>query len=69
MEAIDIMTKGMIKTEDFLGARAGVDWQFEANLIRFNGPKGASYQVGQQHDVHVANVDMERQMVDFKFAE
>ena len=68
VEAIDIMTKGMIKTEDFPGAREGVDWQFEANLIRFNGPKGASYQVGQQHDVHVANVDMERQMVDFKFA-
>ncbi|MCP5534958.1 MAG: ribonuclease R [Akkermansiaceae bacterium] len=67
VEAIDIMTKGLVKTEDFPGHET--DWRFEANLTRFTGPKGLSYQVGQQHDCIVANVDMERQMVDFKFAE
>ncbi|MFK7909851.1 MAG: ribonuclease R [Akkermansiaceae bacterium] len=65
VEAIDIMTKGLIKTEDF----GPGEWRFEANLLRFTGPNDHSYQVGQQYDCIVANVDMERQMVDFKFAE
>lgn len=67
VEAIDIMTKGLVKTEDFPGHES--DWRFEANLLRFTGPKGTTYQVGQQHDCIVAEVDMERQMVDFKFVE
>jgi ribonuclease R len=65
VEAIDIMTKGLIKSEDF----GPGEWRFEANLLRFTGPNGHSYQVGQQYDCIVANVDMERQMVDFKFVE
>ena len=65
VEAIDIMTKGLIKSEDFSPG----EWRFEANLLRFTGPNGHSYQVGQQYDCIVANVDMERQMVDFKFVE
>ena len=65
VEAIDIMTKGLIKSADF----GPGEWRFEANLLRFTGPNGHSYQVGQQYDCIVANVDMERQMVDFKFVE
>ncbi len=65
VEAIDIMTKGLIKSEDF----GPGEWRFEANLLRFTGPNGHSYQIGQQYDCIVANVDMERQMVDFKFVE
>ena len=65
VEAIDIMTKGLIKSEDF----GPGEWRFEANLLRFTGPNGHSYQVGQQYNCIVANVDMERQMVDFKFVE
>ncbi|MBT8043852.1 MAG: VacB/RNase II family 3'-5' exoribonuclease, partial [Verrucomicrobiae bacterium] len=66
VEAIDIMTKGLVKTEDFPGHET--DWRFEANLVQFSGPQGKKYKVGQQHNCIVANVDMERQMVDFKFA-
>lgn len=69
VEAIDIMTKGLIKTEDFAGAREGAEWRFEENLTRFTGPKGKEYKVGEQYKCIVGNVDMERQMVDFKFAE
>lgn len=65
VEAIDIMTKGLIKTEDFDPG----EWRFEANLLRFNGPNNQVYKIGQQYQCHVAEVDMERQMVDFKFAE
>ena len=73
VEAIDIMTKGLIKIEDFpvgssrRGDRFEDQWRFEANLLRFTGPNDHSYQIGQQYDCVVANVDMERQMVDFKF--
>ena len=65
VEAIDIMTKGLIKIEDFDPG----EWRFEANLLRFTGPNEQTYQVGQQYNCVVAEVDMERQMVDFKFAD
>ena len=67
VEAIDIMTKGLVKSEDFPGYPS--DWTFEPTLLRFSGPKGQELTIGQQHDCHIANVDMERQMVDFKFIE
>ncbi|MGJ8676014.1 MAG: ribonuclease R family protein [Akkermansiaceae bacterium] len=69
VEAIDIMTKGLIKVEDFPEDRGSSDWTFEANLIRFVGPYGNTFAPGQQYKCHVARVDMDRQMVDFKFAE
>ena len=69
VEAIDIMTKGLIKSEDFPHCREGGEWRFEANLLRFTGPKDSKLTIGQQHLCHIANVDMERQMVDFKFVE
>ena len=69
VEAIDIITKGLIKVEDFPQDRGADDWKFEANLIRFVGPNNKVFTVGKQYKCHVANVDMERQMVDFKFAE
>ncbi|MBT8038389.1 MAG: ribonuclease R [Verrucomicrobiae bacterium] len=65
VEAIDIMTKGLIKTEDFPEG----EWRFEENLVRFTGPHGKKFTVGEQYPCLVANVDMERQMVDFKFTE
>ena len=64
IEVIDILTKGMIKSEDFPPGQ----WQLEATLNRFIGPKGATLKIGQQHQVKVAHVDMEQQRVDFKFA-
>lgn len=64
VEAIDIMTKGMIRIEDFPPG----NWQHEDSLMRFVGPKGVIYTVGQQHAVTVAKVDMQLQRVDFKFA-
>lgn len=63
VEAIDIMTKGLVKTEDFPRG----EWRFEANLLRFTGANGQELKIGQQHNCHVAHVDMERQMVDFVF--
>jgi len=69
VEAIDIMTKGLIKTEEFPGAKDGAEWSFQESLTRFTGPKGKEYKIGEQFKCHVSNVDMERQMVDFKFAE
>jgi exoribonuclease R len=69
VEAIDIMTKGLIKSEDFPHCREGGEWRFEANLLRFTGPKDSKLTIGQQHLCHIANVDMERQMVDFKFVD
>ena len=69
VEAIDIMTKGLIKSEDFPHCREGGEWRFEANLLRFAGPKGSELTIGQQHQCHIAKVDMERQMVDFTFAD
>ena len=69
VEAIDIQTKGLIKLEDFPDQRGDNSWSFEANLVRFTGPYNKVFTVGQQFKCHVARVDMERQMVDFKFAE
>ena len=68
VEAIDIMTKGMVRIEDFPDNREGA-WSYEESLMRFVGPKGLIYTVGQQHPVQVANVDMELQRVDFKFVD
>ncbi|MGB2402770.1 MAG: ribonuclease R [Akkermansiaceae bacterium] len=69
VEAIDIMTKGLIKSEDFPHCRQRGEWRFEANLLRFSGPKGSKLTIGQQHRCHIAKVDMERQMVDFIFVD
>lgn len=69
VEAVDIQTKGLIKPEDFPPLKGGQEWQFEANLMRFTGPYEQMYTVGQQHLCHVAQVDMEQQRVDFKFAD
>ena len=68
VEAVDIQTKGLIKTEDFPRLQDGKEWHFEANLMHFIGPYEQKYTVGQQHECHVAHVDMEQQRVDFKFA-
>ena len=65
VEAIDIMTKGLIKSEEFPGYAS--EWRFEANLLQFSGPSGQVFKIGQQHKCVVSEVDMERQMVDFKF--
>ncbi|MGB1874566.1 MAG: RNB domain-containing ribonuclease, partial [Akkermansiaceae bacterium] len=67
VEAIDIMTKGLVKTEEFPGYPS--EWVFEPALLRFRGPSGQEFTVGQQHECHIAEVDMERQMVDFRFVE
>lgn len=69
VEAVDIQTKGLIKTEDFPPLKGGEEWRFEANLMRFTGPFEKMFTVGQQHQCHVAHVDMEQQRADFKFAE
>ena len=69
VEAVDIQTKGLIKTEDLPALKGAKEWQFEANLMRFTGPYEQMFTVGQQHQCHVAHVDMEQQRVDFKFAE
>lgn len=65
IEATDIMTKGMIKTEDFPQG----DWTYEETLMRYTGSNGKIYTVGQQHQVKVSNVDMELQRVDFVFVD
>ncbi len=65
VEALDIMTKGLIQTEEFPEG----EWRFEQNLIRFTGPRGQKFTIGEQYKCIVAKVDMERQMVDFKFAD
>ena len=67
VEAIDIMTKGLIKTEEFPGYQN--DWGFEPTLLRFRGPKDQEFTIGQQYKCHISEVDMERQMVDFKFTD
>jgi len=59
------MTKGMVRADDFPPG----NWQYEESLMRFTGPKGKNYTVGQQHQVQVAKVDMELQRVDFKIVE
>ena len=69
VEAVDIQTKGLIKTEDLPALKSGKEWQFEANLMRFTGPYEQMFTVGQQHQCHVSHVDMEQQRVDFKFAD
>ncbi|MBK1853403.1 ribonuclease R [Verrucomicrobiaceae bacterium 5K15] len=69
VEAVDIQTKGLIKLEDLPPLKGGKEWQFEANLMRFTGPYGQMFTVGQQHLCHVSNVDMEQQRVDFKLVD
>ncbi len=64
IEATDILTKGLIKLEDFPEG----EWRLEESMSRFIGPHGAELKMGQQHQVVVAHVDMEEQRVDFKFA-
>ena len=65
IEATDIMTKGMVRIEDFPQG----NWTHNADLMRFNGPDGKEYMIGQQHQVQVAHVDMELQRVDFRFVD
>jgi len=69
VEAVDIQTKGLIKNDDLPPLKDGQEWQFEANLMRFTGPYGHMFTVGQQHLCHVSDVDMEQQRVDFKLAD
>ena len=69
VEAVDIQTKGLIKTEDFPPLEGGQEWHFEETLMRYTGPYEKMFTVGQQHECHVAHVDMEQQRVDFKFAD
>ena len=64
-----IKGKRVLVIEDFPATREGGGWTFESTLLRFTGPKGKELTIGQQHQCHIANVDMERQMVDFKFIE
>jgi len=68
VEAIDIMTKGMIRIEDFPEPHEN-QWFFDAGLMRFTGSQGRYFGVGQQYEVTVGNVDMELQRVDFKLAD
>ena len=69
VEAVDIQTKGLIKTEDFPPLEGGQEWHFEETLMRYTGPYEKMFTVGQQHECHVAHVDMEQQRVDFKFTD
>lgn len=66
VEATDIMTKGMIKIEDFPHFSGDGAWDYDANMMRYSTPQGKELSVGQQHQVQVAHVDMELQRVDFK---
>jgi ribonuclease R len=65
VEATDIMTKGVIRIEDFPAPQQN-QWLYDAGLMRFTGAKGLYYGIGQQHQVQVASVDMELQRVNFK---
>lgn len=66
VEATDIMTKGMVKTEDFPHFPGDGAWDYDPNMLRYRTPQGKELSVGQQHKVQVAHVDMELQRVDFK---
>ncbi|MBK1789845.1 ribonuclease R [Persicirhabdus sediminis] len=70
VEAIDIMTKGLIRVDHF---PAG-DWLFDSELQKYtnhDGMKGSlkEIKVGQKIDAHVARVDIEAKMIDFKFVQ
>ncbi|NWK57324.1 ribonuclease R [Verrucomicrobiaceae bacterium N1E253] len=68
IEATDIMTKGMIKTEDFPDADRS-EWLYDPTLLKYSGPRGQELGIGQQHQVQVAHVDMELQRVDFRIVD
>ena len=68
VEAIDIMTKGMIPIEAFPNPSEN-HWMFDAGLMRFTGAKGRYFGVGKQYEVTVGKVDMELQRVDFRLTD
>lgn len=66
VEATDIMTKGLIKIEDFPHFPNDGGWDYDPTMLRYRTPQGKELSTGQQHQVQVAHVDMELQRVDFK---